>query len=221
MTEQSTILITGAARGLGHSLAKVHRARGWRVLAPGRAELDVADEASIAAYARSLTGQPIDVLVNNAGVRLIEGADHLGFFTQQSWMITLAVNSVAPALITQALLPNLRAGMHRKVLSISSRLGSLAAGGGDNSGGAASSYAAYRVSKTALNQVTRCLAAELAAEGFVVIALSPGWVRTDMGGLGASDAPDDVAIDIADLVERIGVVSNGAFIDRKGEPVAW
>lgn len=221
MTQQPTILITGAGRGLGQALAAVHRDRGWRVLAPDRRELDVSDEASIARYARSLSGQPIDVLVNNAGVRLVEGADRLGDFTQRAWQATLTVNSIAPALVTQALISNLRAGKQRKVVCLSSRLGSFAAGGGANSGGAAASYTAYRVSKSALNQVTLCLAVELAAEGFVVVALSPGWVRTDMGGVNAGDEPGEVAGAIADLIDRIDAASNGTFVDREGEPMPW
>lgn len=221
MTQQPTILITGAGRGLGHALAAVHRERGWSVLAPGRSELDVSDEASILRYARSLSGQPIDVLVNNAGIRPVDGADRLGGFTQRAWQATLTVNSIAPALVTQALVPNLRAGKQRKIMSLSSRLGSFAAGGGANSGGAAASYTAYRASKSALNQVTLCLAAELATEGFTVIALSPGWVRTDMGGVNASDGPGEVAGDIADLIERIDAASNGTFVDRKGEQMPW
>lgn len=219
--EAPCVLITGAARGLGEALARLYRDEGWQVLAPGRAELDVADETSIERYAAGLGDQPVDVLYNNAGVRLDEGASRLGRFAQRPWLTTLAVNTVGPALVTQALLPNLRLGRQRKVVSLSSRLGSLAAGGGQNSGGAESSYAAYRVSKTALNQVNRCLAGDLAQEGFACVVLSPGWVRTGMGGPGASDTPENAARDIAALVRRIGPQDNGAFLDREGQKVPW
>lgn len=221
MSATPCVLITGAARGLGQALAQAYRDRGWRVLAPGRAALDVASEPSIAAYAAALDGQAVDVLINNAGVRLIEGADRLGGFAQAPWLKTLTINTLGPALVTQALLPNLRAGRQRKVVSLSSRLGSLGGGGGANSGGGEGSYAAYRVSKTALNQVNRCLAAELGPEGFACVVLSPGWVRTDMGGEGARDTPDEVARQIADLVDRLGPARNGAFLDRAGQVVPW
>lgn len=221
MSAGPCVLITGAARGLGAALAAVYREQGWRVLAPTRAELDVADEASIAAYAQGLAGQPVDILYNNAGVRLAEGADRLGGFAQAPWLATLAINTVGPALVTQALAPNLRAGGQRKVVSLSSRLGSLAAGGGANSGGAEASYTAYRVSKTALNQVNRCLAAELGPEGFACVVVSPGWVRTGMGGDQALDTPEAVAAEIAALAARIGPAQNGAFLDRAGRVVPW
>lgn len=145
----------------------------------------------------------------------------LGEYSQRSWLATLTVNTVGPALLTQALLPNLRLGRQRKIVSLSSRLGSLASGGGTNSGGREASYAAYRVSKTALNQVTRCLAADLAVEGFICVALSPGWLRTRMGGALAHDTPQAAAREIMALVNRIGPAENGAFLDRKGERLPW
>jgi len=217
----SCVLITGAARGLGQALAERYGAAGWQVLAPSRAELDVADEASIAAYGRGLGAQPVDILYNNAGVRLIEGASKLGEFSQAMWLTTLTINTVGPVLVTQALLPNLRLGRRRKVVSMSSRLGSLTDGGGANSGGSDASYYAYRASKTALNQINRCLASDLAGEGFACVVLSPGWVRTAMGGANANDTPEDVARDIVALVDRIGPAQNGAFLDRKGQMMPW
>lgn len=215
------VLVTGAARGLGEALAREYRDRGWEVLAPGRAELDVGDEASVAAYAAALDGRPLDLLVNNAGVRLTGGADRLGGYAQAAFLETLRINTVGPALVTQALLPALRRGQGRKVISLSSRLGSLAGGGGENSGGSDASYAAYRVSKTALNQVNRCLAAELGDEGFACVVLSPGRVQTGMGGAGAGVTADEAARDIVALVDRIGPADNGAFLDRMGAPVPW
>lgn len=215
---QPVVLITGAARGLGRALAEACRARGWQVLAPGRDALDVSDEASIHAYAARLADQPIDILCNNAGVRLDDGT---GAMTQADWLRTLTVNTVGPALVTRALLPALRRGRQRKILFMSSRLGSFGAGTGTNSGGGDGSYAAYRASKTALNQVARCLASDLAGEGFTCVAISPGWVRTDMGGTQASDTPEAVAADILDLAGAIVPAQNGSFLDRKGISLPW
>lgn len=212
------VLITGAARGLGRALAEAYRAEGWQVLAPGRDELDVADQASIHDYGARYADQPIDILYNNAGIRLDEGANAP---TQADWLRTLAVNTVGPALVSRALLPALLRGRHRMILFMSSRLGSFSAGMGANSGGGDGSYPVYRVSKTALNQVVRCLASELANEGFACVAISPGWVRTAMGGAKANDTPEAVAADILDLAGRILPSQNGCFLDRKGKTVPW
>jgi len=217
-----SVLITGAARGLGHEMARQYRDQGWRVLAPSRAELDVTDSASIAAYAKTIEADPIDVLINNAGVRLTgDDANKLGALAPEPWLVTLSVNTIGPAMVTQAVLPHLRRGRLRKVISLSSRLGSLSAGGGANTGGGGASYYAYRVSKTALSQVNRCLSLDLGPEGFACVLISPGWVRTDMGGAGATDTPAEAARDILQAIDQIGPADNGAFIDRHGGAVPW
>jgi NAD(P)-dependent dehydrogenase (short-subunit alcohol dehydrogenase family) len=136
-------------------------------------------------------------------------------------MPTLATNVIGPALVTQAVLPLLRRGAQRKIVFLSSRLGSLEAGGGGNSGGGGSSYYAYRVSKTAVNQLGRCLAIDLGPEGFICALLDPGWVRTPMGGAQAALAPEESVAKMRKLIAGLEASDNGRFISLDGETVPW
>src|SRR6185436_10042895 len=160
----STILLTGAGRGIGLALAHVLTHRGDTVIGtlrnPAEADalkalgaevqtLDVTDDASIASLVERLKGRPIDALVNNAGVS--SETKNLSALTRAELRRVFDINTFAPALLTAALLPSLRAGSRKLVLNITSQLGSLAG----NTGG--SSYA-YRASKSALNQLTRSMA---------------------------------------------------------------
>ncbi|MCG8504876.1 MAG: SDR family oxidoreductase, partial [Sphingomonadales bacterium] len=182
-----TVLITGASRGIGLGLVRHYAAAGWQVLAccrepeavdaPAGVEriaLDVADDARIAALADGLAGRPIDLLINNAGIYGPRDAV-VGNVKSADWLEVLRVNTIAPMMVTQALLPNIRAGNRKIIAIVSSKVGSIA----DNSSG--NSYI-YRSSKTAVNQVSKSLSIDLRAEDITVVALHPGWVQTDMGG---------------------------------------
>jgi NAD(P)-dependent dehydrogenase (short-subunit alcohol dehydrogenase family) len=224
-----TILITGAGRGLGLALAHVLTHRGHTVIGTLRnakesdalralgAEietLDVADEASISALGERLKGRAIDVVVNNAGVG--SGAKGLSELTQAELDRVFRINTFGPALVTRALLPPLRAGKRKVVMNISSQLGSIAG----NTGG--SSYA-YRASKSALNQITRSMAAELGAppHGFTCFVVHPGWVRTDMGGPGAPISPEESAAALAERIEKASAAVNGKFLNYDGAEMPW
>src|SRR5262249_43490015 len=171
--EPSNYLVTGANRGIGLAFARALSRRGDRVIATARDSakarelgglevqveaLDVADERSIASLARRLAGEPIDVLINNAGVG--EAGPGLRGPSVQDLESTLRVNAIGPVILTRELLPNLRAGRRRTVVNLSSGLGSVS---GNTDGG----WSAYRASKAALNQLTRTMAAELARERFI------------------------------------------------------
>jgi NAD(P)-dependent dehydrogenase (short-subunit alcohol dehydrogenase family) len=217
-----TLFITGAAGGLGREFVRQYREAGWTVIAPARTDMDVTDRASIEAYLAALPHEAVDVLINNAGIRNPEpAASRLGSFSKEAWLPTLTINVIGPALVTQSVLPLLRRGAQRKIVTLSSRLGSFAAGGGSNSGGAGSSYYAYRVSKSAVNQVNRCLSLDLESEGFICTLLDPGWVQTPMGGTGATlTAAESVAKLIA-VVSRLSPRDNGKFISLDGAEVPW
>lgn len=126
----------------------------------------------------------------------------------------LRVNAVGPTAVTQAVLSNLRAGRRRIIVNLSSGLGSIS---GNESGG----WIAYRVSKAASNQLTRTMAAELKNEGFICIAMSPGWVKTDMGGPGASLSPEDSVAAMLEVMDRLTPSDTGRFLDHRGKEIPW
>ena len=134
------------------------------------------DEASIAAAAERLKGEPIGTLINNAGIM---GTRRTGLQLEAAeFMDIMRVNVLGPVLVTRAFLPNLRAAKGAKVAVISSLMGSFSY--------ETTSYIAYSTSKTAVNRMFNSLARELAGDGIHVAILSPGWVRTDMGGPNAT-----------------------------------
>ncbi|MDZ4752992.1 MAG: SDR family oxidoreductase [Phycisphaerae bacterium] len=228
--DQSTkgnVLITGANRGIGLALAQHFKAAGYQVIGTARTpaeakelaesgarvmQLDVTDAKSVRALAEALKDQPIDILVNNAGITGSRGSiDALDIDAVER---VLAVNTIGPMRLTQALLPNLRAAPRKVVISISSGLGSLA---GNTSGG----HYGYRESKAAINMFMRSIAADLKDEGFTCVAMSPGWVRTDMGGPQATLSPADSAAGIVKVIESLKTSDSGTFHSHDGKEVAW
>ncbi len=223
--QQRTWLVTGVSRGIGRELAKLLLERGQRVIGTVRSEAsaselkaggarielcDVADPRSITELAQRLAGQPIDVLINNAG--LYDPRVPFEQLTDEDVLENLAVNTLGLLRMTRALLPHLRAGQSRRVFQITSKMGSIA----DNSSGGA--YA-YRLSKAALNAWTRSFAHDFGGEGFVALVLHPGWVATDMGGKGAPVSPETSARGLLQVMLAAGPEQNGRFFDHRGEEV--
>ena len=133
-----------------------------------------------------LNDEPIDVFINNAGIYGPRDAN-FGRVEGPAMAEVLYTNAVAPMLLTQLLIENVRKASGKKLVYISSKMGSIE----DNGRGGST---IYRSSKTALNSVVKTLAIDLAPEGIAATALHPGWVRTDMGGPnGNIDAPESVS----------------------------
>jgi NAD(P)-dependent dehydrogenase (short-subunit alcohol dehydrogenase family) len=222
-----TTLITGASRGLGLEFAKQLAARGDRVIAAVRSPdanpalksiatvvlpLDAADESSIAALASDLAGEPIDILINNAGVM---GDDKkFGTLKFSEFQRVFATNLFGPALLAQALLPNLKSGQKKQILNISSELGSIA----QNWPGF--SYA-YCASKAALNRITAQMAKELKRDGITVTTFCPGWNKTDMGGPGATLQPADSVAKLIAIFDRLTPADSGKFIRQDSGVIPW
>lgn len=227
-----TVLVTGANRGIGLELVRQLAATGHRVIAtaraPGKATelqalhdgsgdvrievLDVGSRESAAALSEHLAGEPIDTLINNAGV-----GGHIRSLVDaelDSYRHCFEINSLGPLRTSLAILDNLRAGSRKRIVNISSQLGSMAR---NTAGG----YHPYRVSKAALNMLTRSMAAELGREGFTCVSFHPGWVRTDMGGAQAPLSPVESASGMLQVVERLSTRDNGAFFDYTGEAMPW
>jgi NAD(P)-dependent dehydrogenase (short-subunit alcohol dehydrogenase family) len=223
-----TVLVTGANRGLGLEFAKQYRIAGWNVIGtardPGAAkelkalgvrveELDVAVPSSVEALAERLKDQPIDLLINNAGVSSVE-AKSLKDVDLDEYERVMRVNAIGPVRVTQALLPSLRAGKGKQVVGISSQLGSIE---GNTFGG----FYAYRESKAALVMFQRTLAADLKDEGFVCIAMSPGWVKTDMGGPDAPLTPEESIRGMRKVIDGLKPEDAGKHWLYDGTLVPW
>lgn len=228
------VVITGANRGIGLEFVRRYQEQGHHVEAvardpSGAPELvrlaaasagkthlhacDVASDAATRALAASIGEVAVDILINNAGVMgKMLGLDALD---HGDMLRTFDTNTLGPLRVSAALLPHLRRAPTRKIVHISSGMGSIS----DNTSGGAYGY---RMSKAALNMACRSMANDLRGDGFKVIAMNPGWVRTDMGGPGA---PEDVGSSVRQMMERIeGLTAeqSGTFVDyRAGRSWSW
>jgi NAD(P)-dependent dehydrogenase (short-subunit alcohol dehydrogenase family) len=216
-----TILITGAGRGLGRELARQYAEDGWRVIGTvrqpvaGLAEtltLDVASTADARRLASQLAGVPIDVLFCNAGVIGRRG-NRFGSFDYADWEQVLRVNLLGAAAVVEALVDNVAASGRKTVCLMSSRLGSISETTGET--------LPYATSKAALNLLAKGLAATLAPRGIVVVALSPGWVRTDMGGASAPLAPETSVRGLRRVIAGLRREDSGKFLAYDGSAIAW
>jgi NAD(P)-dependent dehydrogenase (short-subunit alcohol dehydrogenase family) len=218
-----TVLVTGANRGIGLELCRAFRARGDTVIAVCRrtsseltglgvrivADVNVTDERSVAALARSLEGTRIDVLVHNAGILR---AESLGSIDYDSIRAQLETNALAPLRLTERLLPLLAPGA--KIALMTSRMGSIA----DNTSG---SMYGYRMSKAALNMAGASLARDLETKGYAVVILHPGYVRTEMTGGHGNVEPRDAAQQLVARIDELTVATTGRFLHANGEVLPW
>lgn len=224
-----TVLITGAARGLGLEFTRLYAARGWRVLAcardPGALKgvagdihphrLEVTDYAAVKALAGTLSGEAIDVLICNAGVGGSRGstAQDLGHFEPAEWHRIFEINALAPLMMAEAFVEHVARSQQKKLVAITSILGSLAS----NNGG----RYFYRASKTALNMEWNCLARDLEPRGIICVALHPGWVQTDMGGATAPLTIDQSVPAMVKTIDGFRPSDNGRYIQYDGKELPW
>ena len=229
-----TTLITGANRGIGLELARQSAGDGWRVHAtcrqPDEAEalaalssehegrvvihgLDVTDPTGVAALGESLAGETLDILWLNAGLHGGRGQDPTEV-DAEVWTEVFRVNAVAPLAVTGALVEPVARSKRGRIVLVSSVMGSI---GGNVDGG---NYV-YRSTKAAANAVARSLAIDLAPRGIIVIALHPGWARTDMGGGEAPLAPEESAAGMRSVVDGLAPIHSGTFLDYRGSPLPW
>jgi NAD(P)-dependent dehydrogenase (short-subunit alcohol dehydrogenase family) len=229
----ATVLVTGANRGIGFGLARHYLEAGDTVIAacrnPSKAKelkglkgaarlqivkLDVTSDKSVAALKSELGDTPIDILYNNAGIsgphnQKVDDVDYEG------WTKTFETNVQGPLRVALSCLDNLKKAKG-KIVNITSGMGSITA----LSPGWLMIYA-YRSSKTALNMVMKILSFEIQKDGVTVILMSPGWVRTDMGGANAAISVEESAKGITGTVAKIGIDQTGSFVNYDGKIIPW
>lgn len=232
---QQVAVVTGGNRGIGFEICRQLAQREIRVVLTSRDaakggtafnklldaglpvafhQLDVTSARDIAALAAFVTAEfgRVDVLINNAGVMIDPHGSRLLDATLETYRDTLETNVLGPLALTQALLPLMKTHHYGRIVNISSSLGQLSDMG--------TGTPAYRISKTALNALTRIGAAETRASNILVNSMSPGWVKTDMGGPNAPRSVAqgaDTAVWLATLPD--GGPTGGFFFDRK--PIPW
>jgi NAD(P)-dependent dehydrogenase (short-subunit alcohol dehydrogenase family) len=234
VAQPDTVLVTGANRGLGLEFVRQYVAAGWRVFAACRRpngakelqgvaaesggrlrilEMDVTDSASVRAAAAELKGETIDLLINNAGVGGPPG-QRLGGLDYDAWARVMDANTMGPMRVSEAFLENIAQSRQKRIVTITSGMGSIE----DNTSGG---RYAYRSSKAAVNMVIRSLAVDTAARGITCIVMNPGWVRTDMGGEGGKLSPEESIKAMRSVIATLKPEDTGKFLNFTGNAFPW
>lgn len=216
------VIVTGCNRGIGLQLCAQLHDRGDEVIGVCRSAsqeisslgirviegVDVSDADNVAAMAKELQGESIDILINNAGILRSDSLDSIDYDVM---LEQFRVNTLGPLRVTQALLPNLHEGS--KVAIVSSRVGSIE----DNSSG--NNYG-YRASKAAVNMVGTNLRHDLEPKGIAVALLHPGYVSTDMTG-GTGIPATRSAKGLIERIDELDLENTGGFWHAEGYRLPW
>ena len=227
-----TVLVTGAGRGIGLEFVRQYSADGWRVIAGCRKPqaapdlarlaasargritvhpLDVVDHEGIDRLSAELESTPLDVLINNAG---IGGNQRFGQSSYAEWMEAFRVNALGPMKMAEAFVKQVAAGAQKKIVTLTSIMGSI---GQNNLGG----MYAYRSTKAAANAIVKTLALDLNRQGIVVVAMHPGWVRTDMGGPRAQLDVEASVAGMRRVIADLTRAQSGCFLSYEGKELPW
>ena len=227
----TTVLVTGANRGLGYEFVKQYSENKFDVFACCRNvneakklkelaeisenikiyELDVGNVKTIKNISQQLKNEKIDVLINNAG---IYRSSTVGNINYDEWIESFKVNTIAPYQIVENFLEQIINSDLKKVVSITSKMGSI----DDNTSGG--SYI-YRSSKTALNSMMRSLTHDLKNQGVATLTLHPGWVRTDMGGPGGWINSIESVQGMIKQIDKLTIDDSGKYLDYAGKSINW
>jgi len=229
-----SILVTGANKGIGLELVRHFAQDNWQVFACCRTleqedslhklaekdshkisiyQLDVTKRDQIAKLAESLKEESIDILFNNAGI-FGPGKQEFGDSEPYGWLETFHVNTIAPMLISEALVEMVARSQTRIIATMGSIMGSIT----ENSSG---NHYAYRTSKTATHMLMKGLAVDLAERGITTVSLHPGWVQTDMGGADATLTADVSAQGLKKVLLELDIEDSGCLFDYSGDKRAW
>ncbi len=237
----STVLITGSSRGIGLEFVKQYAADGASVIATCRnpesaqdlraiakdfgdtvsiEQLDVTDAGSISTLAKKYHGQPIDILINNAGVSGPRGpnGEHIhqqafGTLNYGAWLDVFDANTLGPLRVAEAFVDNVAASDEKKIVTLSSTMGSIVE----------STMPAfhYSTSKAALNKAISLLAGAVKERGIVAAAYCPGHVKTELGGQGATLEPEESVAGLRNLFSNLTMEGAGTYTRYNGETIAW
>ena len=222
------ILITGANRGIGLKFAEVLSANN-NIYATARditnaddlkkfdntelLELDLLDKDSIKSFCSELKDIPLDMIINNAGIFQDEQMEET-ILDPELWLDEIMINAIGPVVLSQKLKENIMSGNDKKIIFISSQMGSI----DDNYSGG---YYFYRTSKSALNSAAKSLSIDWKADGISVLMLHPGWVRTDMGGSNAKLDIDTSVSKMLDVINSLDMGKTGTFLNYEGKKLEW
>lgn len=238
----TTVFITGANRGIGLEFVRQYTNLGYRVIAGCRnpllaqelhhikdekgsdlldiVELDVKNFKLIDEFAVKFKGQAIDIIINNAGIfgpKALADKDYrqnFGSIDYDIWTDILRTNTMAPLKIAEAFYENLLIGEQKKIITMSSLVGSIELAEG-------SELFSYRTSKTAVNMAMKMLADKTAHENIICTLFSPGWVKTEMGGTQADLNVDDSVRILIELIESLTLKESGQFLNYDGKLIPW
>jgi Short-chain dehydrogenases of various substrate specificities len=221
-----TALITGCDTGIGREFAEQYARDSWKVIAtyrdiskaiPGNEHirnhpLDVTDESQFESLKEELDGEPIDLLISNAGIGL--DTARLGALDFDYARRMYEVNTIGPLRLVETFAGNVAASTQRRIVAITSRMGSI----GLNLSGA---HYGYRASKAGLNALMRSLAIDLFGQGITVVLLHPGWVDTAGGGGGGALSATASVSSMRQVIARLGNHETGQFLSYDGTPLPW
>ena len=223
----TTIMITGASRGLGLEFARQFYNEECRVIATCRSPkdanelnaigdidvhaLDVTDDKSVTTLVDKLRGENIDILINNAGV--IGQRDGFGRIDYDIWAETMDTNVFGPMRVAEAFRDNVMNSEKKQMIFITSRMGSITE--------AVPNAYVYRSSKAALNMAVKCLSAELGEQGLIAVLFHPGHVQTDMGGQAAPVTPQKSIEGMKNQIVALTRDDNGRFLSYDGRQIPW
>ena len=224
----SNILIIGANRGLGLEFAKQYSELGHHIFATTRGksksdqlvaianttvfELDLNKDKSIDSFIDEMSSIKIDILIHNSGIfRDEQLSEDLEI---DAWMNEMRINAITPIILARKLKQNVLEGKDKKIIFISSQMGSI----DDNYSGR---FYFYRSSKSALNSAAKSLAIDWKDKNISVLMLHPGWVKTDMGGESAKlEIPDSIQRMIQ-VISDLNLETSGSFVNYEGNKLEW
>ncbi len=232
-----TVLITGANRGIGLALTKAYLGRGWAVIATCRRpsaadalktlaaeypglrieQLDVLDHAMVDELAAKLAGRPIDILLNNAGIHGPREHQTFGALDYSSFDRVMATNTMGPLKMAEAFLEHVAASEQKKIITVTSSLGSISRTFGGQ-------YF-YRASKAGVNMMMATLAKDVRDRGVIIGIVTPGYVDTDFtrgsGGRIPKISAAESAATLLPVIDGFSLETSGTMMRQSGEPLAW
>ena len=224
----SNILIIGANRGLGLEFAKQYSNKNHNIFATTRNnsasqelneiknsnifELDLNSDESLNKFVNEISPQKIDILIHNAGIFRDEQLEQ--DLDINAWMNEMRINAVIPIILARKLKANIQMAKDKKIVFISSQMGSI----DDNYSGR---FYFYRSSKSALNSAAKSLSIDWKEDGISILIIHPGWVKTDMGGNNANLEISDSISQMIKVIDDMTLSNSGSFVNYAGKKIEW